>query len=76
MKQIRILKEMSKYLSNRKQVIENENKIPKNEDVLKLFGLENETDIDENDYFQFFKYFRKDLEMYRKLKQLKDRAEV
>lgn len=76
MKQIRISKEMSKYLSNKKQVIENENRVPRNEDVLKLFGLENETGIEANDYFQFFKYFGNDIEIYKKLKPLKDEAEV
>lgn len=76
MAKIEISEEISRYLLEKKETIEDKNRMPKNEDVLKLFGIENETDIEANDYFQFFKYFGNDIEMYKKLKPLKDNAEV
>ncbi len=60
---------------NRKMIRE-DNSLPTNEDILKLFGIENEKDIEANDYFQFYKCFGNNVELYKTLKQFKEEAEV
>lgn len=60
---------------NRKKIKENSS-LPTNEDLLKLFGIENEKDIEANDYFQFYKCFGNNVELYKTFRPLKEEAEV
>jgi len=63
------------YIKSNRKMIE-ESSLPSNEDILKLFGIENEKNIEANDYFQFVKYFGNNVELYKALKPLKDEADV
>lgn len=60
---------------NRKMIRE-DSSLPTNEDILKLFGIENEKDIEANDYFQFYKCFGNNVQLYKTLKPHKEKAEV
>lgn len=63
------------YIKSNRKMIE-ESSLPSNKDILKLFGIESEKNIEANDYFQFVKYFGNNVELYKSLKPLKDEAEV
>ena len=63
------------YIKTHRKIIE-ETSLTSNEDILKLFGIENEKNIEANDCFQFVKYFGNNVELYKTLKPFKDEAGV
>lgn len=75
-RKVKISNELLNYINKNKDVISDGRKLPTNEEVLKIFGIEKENSIEADDYFQFFKYFGNNVDLYKKLKTLKDESEV
>lgn len=44
--------------------------------ILKIFEIDNEKNIEANDYYQFFKYFGNNIDLYKSLKPFKDKTDI